>query len=161
MQKYMTTSQLTKTKIYLKPYTPINWDSSQGCISDSINLIHILKSKIKIMQAYQSMQKKIFDMFQHSFMTNILNKIVRERTFIKIMTINCKPATSIIFIDKNLFIIFNNDGKIPFGIRDKIRISTVSTSIKYSIRIPSSRNQARKINQQDLIQKRSSQIKNN
>ena len=93
---------------------------------------------------------KVFDKIQHPFMIKILQKMGIEGTYLIIVkTIYDKPTANIILNGENL-------KTFPLRIRNKTRVSTLTTIIQHSSGSPSYSNQRRKRNKRNPGWKRRS-----
>ena len=93
--------------------------------------------------------EKAFDKIQHRFMIKTLQKMGIEGTYLNIVkAIYDKPIANIILNGEKL-------KAFPLKIRNKIRVSTFTTTIQYSSGSPSYSNQRRKRNKRNPDQKRS------
>ena len=118
-------------------------------IRKSINLIyHINKLKNKNHMILSIDAEKAFDKIQHPFMRKTLQKVGIEGTYLNIIkAIYDKPTANIIL---------NGDKteSISSKIRNKTRMSTLTTIIQHSSGSPSRGNQRRKRNKRNTNWKR-------
>ena len=117
----------------------------------SINVIHhINKLKNKNHMIISIDAEKAFDKIQHPFMIKTLQKVGKEGTYLNIIkAIFDKPTANIIL----------NGGKtesISSKIRNRTRMSTLTTTIQHSFGSPSDGNQRRKRNERNTNWKRRS-----
>ena len=109
-------------------------------IHKSINVIHhINKLKDKIHTIISIDAEKAFDKIQHLFMIKTLKKAGIERTYLNIIKgIYDKPTVNIIHSGEKL-------KAFPL-VRNKTRVSTLTTTIQHSFESFGHRNQSRKRN---------------
>ena len=127
----------------------------QGCkiyanICKSINVIHhINKLKGKNHMIISVDAEKAFDKIQYPFMIKILQKMGIEGTYLnRVKAIYDKPTVNIILSGEKL-------QALPPKIRNKTRVSTLTTVIQHSFGSPSYSNQRRKRNKRNPDWKRS------
>ena len=116
----------------------------------SINVIHhINKLKDENHMIILIDAQKAFDKTQHPFMIKTLQKMGTEGTYLNIVkVIYDKPTANIIVNDEKA-------ESIPPKIRNKTRVSILTTIIQHSFGSPSYGNQRRKRNKSNPDQKRS------
>ena len=156
MQKSSTKFQHTEFNNTLKSsYTMIKLVLFQGCkiyanICKSINVIHhINKLKGKNHMIISVDAEKAFDKIQYPFMIKILQKMGIEGTYLnRVKAIYDKPTVNIILSGEKL-------QALPPKIRNKTRVSTLTTVIQHSFGSPSYSNQRRKRNKRNPDWKRS------
>ena len=127
----------------------------QGCkiyanICKSINVIHhINKLKGKNHMIISVDAEKAFDKIQYPFMIKIIQKMGIEGTYLnRVKAIYDKPTVNIILSGEKL-------QALPPKIRNKTRVSTLTTVIQHSFGSPSYSNQRRKRNKRNPDWKRS------
>ena len=120
-------------------------------ICKSINVIHhINRLKDKNHMIISVDAEKAFDKIQYPFMIKILQKMGIEGTYLnRVKAIYDKPTVNIILSGEKL-------QALPPKIRNKTRVSTLTTVIQHSFGSPSYINQRRKRNKRNPDWKRRS-----
>ena len=122
----------------------IKWDLFQGCkggptsANQSITMIHHFNKMNDKIMVISIDAEKAFDKIQHPLMIKTLMKVGMKGTYLNIIrAVYNKPIADIILNDKKL-------KAFPTMIRNKTRMSTLTTLIQHSTGSPSHGNQRRK-----------------